>query len=270
MTQEEQRIYLIQFLLAENNESAHSLRIPENSSEQKALLRALMNVRCARPVPQDVLNVQDAYLQARVKERGITSLEDITQQAMKAPLNTNQHIYLWQGDITTLEVGGIVNAANNEMLGCFVPGHHCIDNCIHTYAGMQLRLECARIMNEQGHLEPTGSAKITSAFNLPSKYILHTVGPIVNGAHPSAHDEELLASCYTSCLNAARKNNIESLAFCCISTGVFGYPNTQAAHVAIQAVTQWLNNNKDYAIDVIFNTFLECDTEIYKDLLCLM
>ena len=170
-------------------------------------------------------------------------------------------IYLWQGDITTLKCGAIVNAANSRLLGCFAPCHLCIDNAIHTFAGVQLRLECNRIMAEQGYPEPTGKAKLTKAYNLPSEYVLHTVGPIIGGKL-TEKDEKELASCYTNCLALAAKKGIKSVAFCCISTGEFHFPNETAAHIAIKTVRNFLKANKD--IKVIFNVFLQKDLDIYR------
>nr|MCR5023164.1 protein-ADP-ribose hydrolase [Lachnospiraceae bacterium] len=174
-------------------------------------------------------------------------------------------IYLWQGDITTLRCDAIVNAANSGMTGCYQPCHNCIDNCIHTYAGIQLRNTCADIMEKQGHEEPTGQAKITSGFNLPCKYVLHTVGPIVSGSLTKEH-EELLASCYRSCLELADKSGVKSIAFCCISTGVFMFPNKRAAEIAVQTVRDY---RKLYGngIEVIFNVWKDIDYEIYRELL---
>lgn len=161
---------------------------------------------------------------------------------------------------------GIVNAANSQMLGCWVPSHYCIDNAIHTFAGVQLRLACSDIMQAQGHEEPTGQAKVTSAFNLPSKYIVHTVGPIANG-RPTPQHESQLASCYESCLDAAAEHSMESLAFCCISTGVFGFPQESAAKIAVDAVRRWLAEHPSTGITIVFNVFGEKDEAIYKKLL---
>lgn len=174
-------------------------------------------------------------------------------------------IYLWQGDITTLHCDAIVNAANSGMTGCYVPNHRCIDNCIHTFAGIQLRLACEEMMEKQGHEEPTGQAKITPAFNLPCKYILHTVGPIIYGKLRQK-DCELLASCYRSCLNLAAENGLESVAFCCISTGEFHFPNEKAAEIAVETVQEFLQK-KTSVKKVIFNVFKDTGREIYKHLL---
>ena len=173
------------------------------------------------------------------------------------------HQYLWRGDITTLEVDAIVNAANSALLGCFSPNHGCIDNAIHTFAGVQLRLACHAIMQAQGHEEPTGTAKITPGFNLPARYVLHTVGPIVSGRLSDTHCD-LLASCYESCLKLAAENSLKSVAFCCISTGVFGFPQKEAARIAVDTVTAF---QKEHPIDVVFNVFKEADLRLYQALL---
>ena len=174
-------------------------------------------------------------------------------------------IQLWQGDITTLRCDAIVNAANSGMTGCYVPCHACIDNCIHTYAGVQLRLECARLMNEQGHLEGTGRAKITPAYNLPCRYVIHTVGPIASDT-VTKNEKELLSSCYRSCLELAEKYSAESIAFCCISTGEFHFPNDKAAEIAVQTVREY-KKQENSKIEVIFNVFKDIDLKIYQDLL---
>ena len=255
-TQEERLDYLIRYLLNERTEY-QDIRFPSSVPEKQRLLRSLMNVRPPVPITEDFLKVQDAYLTQRLAERGITKLEDLKP--------AQPGIYLWQGDITTLAVDAIVNAANSQMLGCFVPCHGCIDNAIHTYAGVQLRLECSEIMKRQGHEEETGQAKITRAYNLPCRYVLHTVGPIIYG-EAGQRDCDLLASCYRSCLDLAAERHLHSVAFCCISTGEFHFPNELAARIAIQTVTEWqmLSNVK---ADVVFNVFKDNDYEIYNQLL---
>ena len=256
MTQEERLDYLLKYLLSERKEYA-DIRVPDKLSEKRRLLRSLMNVRPPAPIREDFLKVQDAYLTKRLAERGITKLEELSQV---------QHgLYLWQGDITTLCVDAIVNAANSQMLGCFVPCHGCIDNAIHTYAGVQLRLECAEIMHRQGHEEETGQAKLTKAYNLPCRYVLHTVGPIIHGT-VTEQDKKLMADCYRSCLDLAAENGLHSIAFCCISTGEFHFPNELAAEIAIQTVSEWQQKHPD-RIEVIFNVFKDSDYEIYKRLL---
>lgn len=256
MTQTERRRFLIGKLLRENPDYA-SMGIPADEMQQRRLLRSLMNVRMPKPIDPSFLDVQDAYLRQVTEEKGITDLADLTPAA--------NGLYLWQGDITTLRCGAIVNAANSGMTGCYLPCHACIDNCIHTYAGVQLRLACSKLMEQQGHSEPTGTAKLTPAFNLPCRYVLHTVGPIVQGS-VTAEDERLLASCYHSCLELAEENQIDSVAFCCISTGVFHFPNRRAAEIAVGTVQSFLAQRKS-KMKVIFNVFKDLDDQIYRELL---
>ncbi len=255
MTQAERRIFLIEYLLAEHPEW-RKRPLPQTEAEQKYLLRSLVNVRESLPVSQEFLRIQDEYLIEENKARGITDIESLK------PIENE--LYLWRGDITTLKVGAIVNAANSGMTGCWQPCHACIDNCIHTFAGIQLRAVCADIMEKQGHEEPTGQAKITRAFNLPCDYVIHTVGPIV-GNHLTEEDCQLLASCYKSCLNAAKENKIDSIAFCCISTGVFHFPQEKAARIAVDTVRKWKAENES-DIKVIFNVFGEKDEKIYREI----
>jgi len=250
MTQEERRRILIKALLDERGMEAS---IPEDECGQWRLLRALMNVREPMPMDSELLRIQDECLHEEIMRKGIVDYKTLS------PISDG--IYLWQGDITRLKCDAIVNAANSQMLGCFYPNHGCIDNAIHTYAGVELRLFCSKIMKAQGHEEPTGSAKITPAFNLPSKHVIHTVGPIVSGYLSNKH-ERLLASCYDSCLNLASEYGLKSIAFCCISTGEFGFPNKRAAEIAIETVKQ-----HKAVSDVIFNVFKDQDYEIYKRLL---
>ena len=205
----------------------------------------------------EFLKTQDEYLQAEIAAKGITDIDDLTP--------VQPRLYLWQGDITTLRCDAIVNAANSGMTGCYIPNHRCIDNAIHTFAGVELRLACAELMRQQGYPEPTGQAKITQAFNLPCRYVLHTVGPIINGSVTKA-DEELLASCYRSCLELAAENNLESVAFCCISTGEFHFPNELAAEIAIETVKEFLKKQTSVK-KVIFNVFKDLDKAIYEKLL---
>ena len=256
MTQEQQADDLIRCLLAERKEY-QDIRVPSELSDKRRLLRSLMNVRPPAPVSEAFLRAQDAYLQERLAQRGITRLQDLT------PVGPG--LYLWQGDITTLAVDAIVNAANSGMTGCYIPCHGCIDNAIHTYAGVQLRLECARIMARQRGEEPVGRAKITKAYNLPCRYVLHTVGPMIEGAVTKT-DREQLSSCYRSCLDLAAANGLHSVAFCCISTGEFHFPNELAAQIAIATVRDWQQRNPD-KIEVIFNVFKDRDHELYKRLL---
>lgn len=233
------------------------IQLPSDTDEQQHLLRSLMNVRPASPIAEEFEAVQDEYLKAANAEKGFITLSDMDE--------LQPDIFLCQGDITRLRVGAIVNAANSGMTGCYQPCHNCIDNCIHTYAGIQLRNYCAELMEKQGHEEPTGKAKITPGFNLPFDYVIHTVGPIVHGRLTS-HHEELLRSCYESCLNIADENNVKSIAFCCISTGVFMFPNRRAAEIAVQTVKEYKQTTGS-RIKVIFNVFKDSDREIYKELL---
>lgn len=256
MNQNERRIFLIQELLKENKRY-EDMEIPQDFEEQRELLRALMNVRIAKNVDDEFIKVQDEYLQEETKRKGIVDIDDLK------PIKDG--IYLWQGDITTLRCDAIVNAANSGMTGCYVPNHRCIDNCIHSFAGVQLRLECDEIMTKQGYGEPTGQAKITKSYNLPCKYIIHTVGPIINGKLTSK-DCDLLESCYKSCLELAVKNNLESIAFCCISTGEFHFPNDKAAQIAVKIVEEFMKKETSLK-KVIFNVFKDMDKEIYRKLL---
>jgi O-acetyl-ADP-ribose deacetylase (regulator of RNase III) len=216
-----------------------------------------MNVRPAAPISPEFQQMQDDYLTAENQARGVVALSDL------APIQ--EGLYLWRGDITRLAVGAIVNAANSGMTGCYQPCHSCIDNCIHTYAGIELRNFCDDLMEKQGHPEPTGTAKLTPAFNLPCDYVLHTVGPIVQGPLTEKHREQL-ASCYRACLELAEENHIPSVAFCCISTGVFMFPNEAAAEIAVKTVKKYRSETGS-AIKVLFNVFKEQDLNIYQKLL---
>ena len=256
MTQAERRLYLIRSLLNERTEY-RDLRVPRDAGEQRKLLRSLMNVRAPETADEAFLSVQDAYLQQELADEGVTDIDDLQ------PVSGD--LYLWRGDITRLKCGAIVNAANSGMTGCYIPCHACIDNCIHTYAGVQLRLACAEIMDKQGHPEPTGQAKITPAFDLPCRYVLHTVGPIING-RVTQRDRVLLVSCYRSCLELAAEKNLESVAFCCISTGEFHFPNQLAAEIAVQTVKEFLKKQTSVK-KVIFNVFKDMDKKIYERLL---
>ena len=256
MNQAEKRVFLIRRLLDEDRRY-RGMVIPADSYDQKRMLRSLLNVRPPKAINAEFLTVQDEYLRQELKDAGITSLGDLEPVC--------GDLYLWQGDITRLQCGAIVNVANSGMTGCYVPCHACIDNCIHTYAGVQLRLDCARLMERQGREEPTGRARITPAYNLPCDYVLHTVGPIVEG-RVTPEDERLLASCYRSCLELAGQNSVESLAFCCISTCVFHFPNQRAAEIAVDAVRRYKAETGS-KMKVIFNVFKDLDLAIYRRLL---
>jgi O-acetyl-ADP-ribose deacetylase (regulator of RNase III) len=250
MNKTEQLDFLIRFL-------SPQMEIPQTIDDKWRLFRSLVNVREPAPIADDFLAIQNNLLQSIIEENGITDIDNLE------PLRKN--IYLWRGDITTIKIGAIVNAANSGMLGCFMPCHACIDNAIHTFAGVQLRLECAEIMRKQGHAEPTGKAKITPAFNLPCDYILHTVGPIIRGS-VSNKDKQFLSDCYRSCLSLAEEHSIESIAFCCISTGEFHFPNEEAAHIAVNTVSAFLKTSKQIK-KIVFNVFKEQDENIYRRLL---
>ena len=255
MTQTKRREYLIRYLL--NEQPNNHTVIPNDILSQKRLLRSLMNVRSPKPISEEFLRVQDDYLQEELSQKHITSVSDLL------PLEPG--IYVWQGDITTLVCDAIVNAANSGMTGCYYPCHGCIDNAIHSYAGVQLRLECDAIIKAQGHEEPTGIAKITEAYNLPCRYVLHTVGPIITGSLKK-QDEDLLASCYRSCLALAEEYGLKSIAFCCISTGEFRFPNQRAAEIAVETVREYRKQTGSEIV-VIFNVFKDIDDEIYRELL---
>ena len=234
-------------------------KVPEEQNAQRELLRALMNVRAPRPLSEAFLRLQDELLTAERVQRG-------TVDAMTLPAaSADPRIALWQGDITRLAVDAIVNAANSRLLGCFIPCHRCIDNAIHSAAGLALRAACAALMERQGHPEKTGSAKITRGYNLPARYVLHTVGPIVRGAL-TERDKELLASCYRSCLSCAVQHDLKSIAFCCISTGEFHFPNKEAAEIAVHEVRAFLAQNQTME-RVVFNVFKDEDQAIYERLL---
>jgi O-acetyl-ADP-ribose deacetylase (regulator of RNase III) len=246
--------FLIHWLLEEGQADES---IPFDQDGQWRLFRALVNTREPKPVGDEFLAVQNRFLQSLIAEKGVTDID--TLQPIRDGL------YVWRGDITTLKADAIVNAANSGMLGCFVPNHACIDNAIHTFAGVQLRLDCAAIMRKQGYPEPTGRAKLTPAYNLPSSHVLHTVGPIADGQVTEEHRRQL-ADCYRACLDLADAHQIESVAFCCISTGEFRFPNEEAARIAIETVTERLTSCVSVK-RVIFNVFKEQDERIYRELL---
>ncbi len=258
MTHDEKRIALIKELLAELPQY-QDMQIPTNENEQKNLLRSLMNIRSPRPISEDFLKLQDEYLSEEVARKGITDSSALPV----SPIDSR--FVLWRGDITTLKVDAIVNAANSALRGCFVPCHSCIDNIIHSVSGIQLRLACDKLMNEQGYDEPTGRAKITPAYNLPCRFVIHTVGPIVSGPLTEKHCRQL-ADCYRSCLELAADEGLKSIAFCCISTGEFHFPQKRAAEIAIQTVTHFLQTDERIE-KVIFNVFKQEDYNIYQELL---
>ena len=246
--------YLIKYLLSERSDVGNIV-IPNNESDMFGLYRSLVNIRPAIEADKDFLAAEDEYLTEVSLEKGIVDFHDLTP--------VEKGIYLWKGDITRLKCSAIVNAANSGMTGCWQPCHSCIDNCIHTFAGVRLRYKCSEIMQKQGHEEPTGRAKITPAYNLPCDFVIHTVGPIVCGKLNDEHCR-LLESSYKSCLETAVKSGADSIAFCCISTGVFGFPQKEAAEIAVRTVKEFRTLHD---IDVIFNVFKEEDYEIYRELL---
>ncbi|HAM97748.1 MAG TPA: protein-ADP-ribose hydrolase [Marinilabiliales bacterium] len=253
--------YLLKELISENPQHSH-YQIPNDLSGKRKLFRILSNIRPPLPVSNLFLEMQEAELNRQVRKKGIVELVQIP--------HTKKHtkIKLWQGDITRLKVDAVVNAANSQMLGCFSPLHGCIDNAIHSAAGVQLRLECHELMKNQGVAESTGGAKITKGYNLPAKYVIHTVGPIINNDCVTIEDEMLLASCYRSCLTVAEQNKFESIAFCCISTGEFRFPNQRAAEIALGTVLNFFEENQKSNIStVVFNVFKDLDYAIYRQLL---
>ena len=258
-TRRDRRRWLIRQLLEEMPQYQYPV-FPYTPEREWRLLRSLMNVRPPLPAPEEFLRVQDELLQEMTQEKGITDAESLS------PCPACSRIVLWQGDITTLRCGAIVNAANSRLLGCFQPCHSCVDNIIHTMSGVQLRLACHEIMEKQGEEEPAGQAKITPGFNLPCRYVIHTVGPIVNGPLTRTH-EKMLASCYRSCLDLARENRVGSIAFCCVSAGDSAFPQQRAAEIAVRTVRDWLDQNPDGISRVIFNVFKDGDREIYEQLL---
>ncbi|MGN0995690.1 MAG: protein-ADP-ribose hydrolase [Candidatus Ventricola sp.] len=257
MNQTERRKALIRMLLSEQPGRCRGLSVPTGEAMQRRLLRALLNLREPMPAAPELLQMQDAYLQAELSQKTITDADALEE--------LQPGICLWRGDITTLRCDAIVNAANSALLGCFCPNHGCIDNAIHTYAGIQLRLACKVLMDAQGHEEPTGTAKLTPAYNLPCRYVLHTVGPIVYG-QVTQEDGHLLASCYRACLDLAAEHALRSVAFCCISTGEFHFPHSLAAQIAMSTVSCH-EAVRQGRIRVIFNVFKEQDDILYKRLL---
>ena len=246
------------------------LEIPADAAGKWRLLRSLMNVRMPGKLPSSVLEVQDAYLKERILENGIVQIADLPTAADQGSSHPHaEHISVWQGDITRLAADAIVNAANSQMLGCFVPMHSCIDNCIHTFAGVQLRAECSRKIKElrakygSDYEQPTAVPMLTDGYNLPAKKVVHIVGPIVSGRLTKALEEDL-AECYRSTLDLCLENEIKSVAFCCISTGVFHFPNRRAAEIAVQTVTDWMDQHPGQMERIIFNVFKEEDKIYYE------
>lgn len=250
------------------------METPESIEEKRCVLRSLMNIRLPKKMPQQVLSVQDEYLLKRAEEKGIVRVKDVPTIA--SALNSS-HVHadalsIWQGDITRLACDAILNAANSQMLGCFVPMHLCIDNCIHTFAGIQLREECSRQMDQlrarygSDYEQPTAVPMLTDAYNLPAKKIIHIVGPIVRGRLSPLLEKEL-ADCYRNTLNMCLANGLKNVALCCISTGEFHFPNERAAEIAVKTVSDWLSAHEGKIERVIFNVFKDQDREYYEKLL---
>lgn len=278
ITQEERLDYLVEAFKTDYDETVHrtvslhakasgeykDIETPKDTEGKRRVLRSLMNIRMPRNLSPDALRVQDEYLKGRSEEKGIVTLSDIPE--------IRNGLSIWQGDITRLAVDAIVNAANSQMLGCFVPMHTCIDNCIHTYAGVQLRAECSRQMNQlrirygRDYEQPTAVPMLTDGYNLPAKKVIHIVGPIVQYKLTPALEKNL-ADCYRNTLNMCKENGLKSVAFCCISTGVFRFPNRRAAEIAVETVTSWMSEHPGEMERVIFNVFKEEDRAIYEDLL---
>ena len=267
--------YILRQLMTDDGQQ---YAIPATLRDKQRMMRALMNIRQPIAASNEFLEAQNQELQMQAEERGVVTLESIAEANSKLSARAcsldlsrtlNSQLFLWQGDITRLKVDAIVNAANSQMLGCWAPLHNCIDNCIHSAAGIQLRQECYELMQAQGHDEQTGLAKITLGYNLPAKHVIHTVGPIISqGSLPTKEQEEQLASCYRSCLDIAVANLLKSIAFCCISTGVFNFPNLRAAEIAIATVKEWIFEHQDSSISqIVFNVFLDKDYDIYRRLL---
>ena len=263
ITQAERLDYLIEKFKADFDEYK-DLNIPDNREEKRRILRSLMNIRMPKEMSPEILKVQDEYLSERAVEKGVVDLSDI-------PI-IREGLSIWQGDITRLSVDAIVNAANSQMLGCFVPMHTCIDNCIHTFSGVQLRAECSRQMNElrirygRDYEQPTAVPMLTDAYNLPTKKVVHIVGPIVQ-CKLTPELEKDLENCYKNTLDMCADNELKSVAFCCISTGVFHFPNRRAAEIAVSTVKEWLNSNPGKVERVIFNVFKDEDKAIYEKLI---
>ena len=263
ITQNQRLDYLVEEFKADSGEY-RDLQTPADTEGKRRILRSLMNIRMPRELSEEVLAVQNEYLSGRAEEKGIVQLSDI-------PI-MEEGLSIWQGDITRLKVDAIVNAANSQMLGCFVPMHTCIDNCIHTFAGVQLRAECNRQMNQlrtrygRDYEQPTAVPMLTDAYNLPAKKVIHIVGPIVQGRLTLVLEKDL-ADCYRNVLDMCLENGLKSVAFCCISTGVFHFPNRKAAEIAVSTVKDWLAAHPETMERVIFNVFKDEDRTYYEELL---
>lgn len=269
-TQEERLDFLLQEF-KEDSVQYRDLEVDEGYENKRMALRSLMNIRMPKKMAENVIKVQDEFLSAEAREKGIVRVSDIRtireQYGSRHPFGDK--ISIWQGDITRLSVGAIVNAANSQMLGCFIPCHKCIDNAIHSAAGIELRAECNHEMNQRrirygrGYEEPTGQAMLTKGYNLPAQYVIHTVGPIV-GFRLTKELRQDLRNCYESVLKCCMDNGIRSVAFCCISTGEFHFPNDEAARIAVDTVTKQLEKHEEQFDRVIFNVFKDLDLRLYE------
>lgn len=268
--QDERLDYLVEELCKDSIEYKN---IKVKNADRRMVMRSLMNIRMPKPISEEFLKIQDEFLREEAVEKGIVNLHDIPtiREEYASKIDYADKISIWQGDITRLAVDGIVNAANSQMLGCFVPCHKCIDNAIHSSAGIELRQECYEYMQEKRKIdlyyeEPTGSAVVTSAYNLPCKYVIHTVGPIVYDELTDKLRDDL-KNCYLSCLKSAVKHEIRSIAFCCISTGEFHFPNEEAAKIALSTVSEFLKTHEEHIDRIIFNVFKDYDLDIYRKLI---
>lgn len=274
MEQEKKLDYLIEQFKIDSRQY-QNLEVGNSTKEKREVLRSLMNIRMPRHMNEEVLHIQDEYLKERTREKGIVILEDIptVQEEFGSTVKHANKISIWQGDITRLKAGAIVNAANSQMLGCFIPMHECIDNCIHTFAGIQLRSACNKYMNRMKALhgvdyeEPTGKAVLTEGFNLPADFVIHTVGPIVT-CKLNARLKQKLRDCYESVLKCCLENHIRSVAFCCISTGVFHFPNDEASKIAVKTITSFLDKYSEVFDRIIFNVYKDLDKELYRNQFC--
>lgn len=271
-SQEERLDYLVE-KFKENSVRYRNLDAGNSYDEKRKILRSLMNIRMPGKIDEDIVKVQDEFLREEAREKGIVKLSDI--MTVKEQYGSNHpfadKISIWQGDITRLEVGAVVNAANSQMLGCFIPCHGCIDNAIHSSAGIELREECSRQMESKRlvygpeYEEPTGQAMLTPAYNLPAEYVIHTVGPVVTFRLTEGLKQDL-RNCYKNVLKCCVENNIKSVAFCCISTGEFHFPNDKGAKIAVEEVTCFLKEHGDEFERIIFNVFKDIDKSLYEEL----
>ena len=268
---QEQRLDYLLRAFKEDSVRYRDLEVADDYQEKRMTLRSLMNIRMPGEMSEETVRVQDEFLAREAMEKGIVPFQEIPtaarQYGSSSPLG--EKISIWQGDITRLKAGAIVNAANSQMLGCFVPCHRCIDNAIHSAAGIQLRRECSSYMKHRKiqygprYEEPVGQAVLTKGFNLPAEYVIHTVGPVVTGSLNETLREEL-RSCYKSVLECCVEHGISSVAFCCISTGEFHFPNQEAARIAVGTVSEYLKTHGDSFERIIFNVFKDMDRVLYE------